>query len=291
MGRRKKPSLIEDRTFPFECSISYGVEPEYRKLHWHTEMEICCIRHGTGKHLINGRIYNFAAGDIFLINNDEIHLCYEDQDLEMLVVMFDSQLLWSGSSHLLDYEYLRPFLETEGHFCNRLDGKDPHTAQLTAVLDEIEREYLEEAYGFELMIKALLLQFLTLVIRYFSESSGLSAEQRIVRQTAEKVKSVMAYVEQHYTEQLTLEQLAQLHGMSPTYLCSTFKRFTGLSPIDFVIRKRISAAKQALVNTEQSVLEIAQQCGFQSISNFNHLFKTLVGCAPRQYRSGHRTHC
>lgn len=123
--KSRKPTLVEERHFPFECSISYGVSNDYTALHWHKELEICYIRQGTGNYLINGTEYPFSGGDIFLIGNDEIHLCHDDRDLIMQVFMFAPEFLNSGYANPFDYEFLRPFYERTEHFCNKIEKTPP----------------------------------------------------------------------------------------------------------------------------------------------------------------------
>lgn len=279
-----KPSVLEQRSFPFICSDSYGVEENSRALHWHKEMEICYIKSGSGKHLINGKVYPFCKGDLFLINNDEIHLCYDDKDLVMHVIMFDPSFLWSGGSNPMDFEYLRPFYETDRNFCNKIDGHNAHALLAASVLHEIEAEFSLFEKGYELMIKSLLLKFMTLIIRYFSIEEQTSSEDVVSKNATLQIKEVIEYMEHHYKDPISLEHLAVIGQMSIPYLCSSFKLLAGVSPIDFVIRIRISEAKIALTNTDDSILSISADCGFHSLSNFNHLFKSYVGLSPREYR-------
>ncbi len=283
MKNTPKPSLVEERFFPFECSDSYGVEEEYRTLHWHQEMEICYIKQGTGTYLINGVEYHFSKGDIFLINNDDFHVCKDDQNLIMQVVMFDPSFLQSGSASLYDCEYLRPFLESSGAFCNILPSDAPYTPRLADVLMEIEEEYKKMDKGYELMIKALVLKFLALIVRHFPAEDA-SAQLPISRKAAEKIRHVIIYIDEHYCEDLRLSDLAEHFHMSVPYLSSSFKTLTGMSPIDYVIRMRIARAKVELMTTRKNVLTISEECGFRSLSNFNHLFKTFAGCSPGTYR-------
>ncbi len=279
-----KPSLLEQRSFPFSVSDSYGVDENFRALHWHKEMEICYIKNGSGKYLINGKEYNFTKGDIFIINNDEIHLCYDDSNLIMQVIMFDPSFLWSGGANPLDYEYLRPFFETESNFCNKLDGKNNYTPFITEVLTEIDQEYQIKSKGHELMIKSLMLKFMTLIIRYFSIAEPLPSQEVLSKKVMQQIKSVIEYIENNYGDSITLAKLAKMNQISIPYLCSSFKALAGVSPIDFTIRKRIFEAKYQLTNTSKSILDISQDCGFSSLSNFNHLFKSYVGVSPREYR-------
>lgn len=284
MKKAVKPALVEERAFPFECSTSYGVEDGYRCLHWHQEMEICYIKHGTGKYLINGIDHSFSAGDIILINNDEIHLCHDDEELEMMVIMFEPNFLQSGSANPFDYEYLRPFLERSDSFCNKLSGESTYSSELAGVLLEIEREYESMENGYDLMIKSLLLKFLTLIIRYFLSRPSAARKVSLSSQTAEKIQQVITYISTSYYEEISLKSLSERFGISVPYLCSTFKSFTGSSPIDFLIKRRILEAKQMLSESDKSIVSVSEECGFKSLSNFNHLFRDVVGCSPSDYR-------
>lgn len=284
MHRNIKSALVKERFFPFECSISYGVEKGFRGLHWHKEIEICYIRKGTGKYLIGGTEYDFSEGDIFVIGNDDIHLCHDDKDLVMLVFMFDPNFLQSGPAAPFDYEYLRPFLESSGQFPRKIGSQESITIQLAELLMHIEMEYMSEQKGYDLMVKALLLQFLTLVIRHCFSEQGSVSKKHISSNAAEKIRSVIVYLEAHYAEEISLRSISEKFSISIPYLCSTFKAFTGVAPIDFLIRYRILMAKTMLDTTEMSVIAISENCGFGSLSNFNHLFKALTGASPMEYR-------
>ncbi len=284
MKQNNKPALVEERFFPFECSTSYGVEEEYKVLHWHQEMEICYIKHGTGKYLINGIEYNFSQGDIFLISNDEIHLCYDDKDLVMQVTMFDPNFLQNGIATPFDYDCIRPFVESSECFCNKLNANDYITAQLSEILLDIETEYVAMQKGYTLMIKAMILKFLALIIRHCFANDQYSSKNTISQKTSEKIRQIITYIDDHYSENINLKFISEHFDISKPYLCSAFKTLTGNSLIDFLIKKRIIEAKILLSTTDRSILKISEECGFGSLSNFNHQFKSLVGYSPSEYR-------
>ena len=284
MKQNNKPALVEERFFLFECSTSYGVEEEYKVLHWHQEMEICYIKHGTGKYLINGIEYNFSQGDIFLISNDEIHLCYDDKDLVMQVTMFDPNFLQNGIATPFDYDYIRPFVESSECFCNKLNANDYITAQLSEILLDIETEYVAMQKGYTLMIKAMILKFLALIIRHCFANDQYSSKNTISQKTSEKIRQIITYIDDHYSENINLKFISEHFDISKPYLCSAFKTLTGNSLIDFLIKKRIIEAKILLSTTDRSILKISEECGFGSLSNFNHQFKSLVGYSPSEYR-------
>ena len=165
MKKIPKPALIQERDFPFESSISCGVETGFLELHWHKETEIYCIKSGTGKYLINGIDYSFSAGDIFIIGNNDIHLCHDDKELIMQVVMFDPILINSRTANSSDIEYLRYFSGDLCAECKKIKHSTECARLLSDILAEIEEEYNSEQKGYEMMIRSLLLRFFALVLR------------------------------------------------------------------------------------------------------------------------------
>lgn len=284
MTQIKKTTLLGNKDFPFSYCDSYGVDECSRKLHWHKEMEICYIKNGYGKYRINEKDFDFVKGDCFIINNNEIHLCHDDHDLVMTVIMFDPSFLWSGLSNPIDYEYVRPFWETDGRFGNKLESKNPYSSLIANVIYEMDQEYAAKEKGFQLMMKSLLLKLMTIMIRYYTPDDGAGADLSTQKQNARKMKTVIAYLEDNFRDSITLAELSTVVSMSVPSLINHFKTFTGVTPVDFLIRIRISNAKIMLTNTDKSILEIAESCGFHSLSNFNHLFKSYVGLSPREYR-------
>lgn len=282
MGKILKPSLIEEHDFPFESSISYGVEEGFHELHWHNEIEICYIMHGTGKYLINGIDYDFSEGDIFVISNDDIHLCYDDKDMIMQVVMFDPFFIGSGSANPFDFEYMRIFTDNLYNHQKKIEHKYEYTKMLADILTEIQTEYESMQKGYEMMIKSLLLRFFTLIFRNIPDNSD--SGKNISRNAVDKIRSILLYIDLNYYNHIDLKLLEQKFEISRPYLCSTFKSLTGISPVDYIIRRRITEAKQKLVSTEKSILAISEECGFNSLSNFNSLFKRITGFTPNSYR-------
>lgn len=275
----QKPTLIETRFFPFEISDSFGVDEGYRVLHWHQEFEICRIKSGTGQYLINGIDYSFEKDDIFVISNNDIHLCHDDQNLVMQVLMFDPSFIHSDSADPLSFENII-FLQNS----RKIDKANPFHQKLSEIILQIENEYLQEHNGYQLMIKSLLLQFIAWGIRSIDDFENKRLSRNINPASAERVRRIMNYIKYHYSEKISLNQLAEMEKISVSYLCKSFKKITGTSLINYIICKRITEAKRLLKFSEKSILDISIECGFPSISNFNNSFKKLVGYTPYEYR-------
>lgn len=98
------------------------------------------------------------------------------------------------------------------------------------------------------------------------------------------VRAITDYLEQHYTEPITLEEISQSLHISPSHLSHLFKRETGLSPIQYVIHRRIGEAQSLLMETALPIRTIEERLGFGSSCHLTATFKKYVGISPREYR-------
>ena len=99
------------------------------------------------------------------------------------------------------------------------------------------------------------------------------------------VTVAQSYVASHYAEQLAIEDLARAASVSPSYLTRLFRQSLGTSPHDYVVRFRITRAKQLLAETSLPIRDIARKTGFASSSNFSYRFSAITGISPRSYRA------
>ena len=99
-----------------------------------------------------------------------------------------------------------------------------------------------------------------------------------------RYKTIVSYIEEHYSDPISLQQIADTIPCNPQYLCRFFKTIAGITPIQYLIQYRIKRASFLLTNTSQPVLEIAMDCGFENFSYFIRKFKEILGCTPKEYR-------
>jgi AraC-like DNA-binding protein len=98
------------------------------------------------------------------------------------------------------------------------------------------------------------------------------------------------FIEQHSTEEISLTKLAKAVNISPTHLSEKFKQVTGVNFVDYVAHTRFDKARQLLANGDLRISEIAFEVGFQSLSQFNRVFKKLSGKSPTAYRAAQQRH-
>ena len=285
--------IYKPKSFPmdFPFSIKFAdMEPYYcmnHTFHWHNYLEIAFVKQGKGVYYVENRTYEMNEGDIVVINNIEPHYMEVLPHVNMImpVVMFEPQLVWS-SENQFDYQYMKPFFERSSNFNNRIDSKSEIGQKIFELLTEIEDEYVNKTIGYKLMIKAKLLHIITYLIRHYQDTSKNSESITTKSKKLEKLGKVFEFINRNYSQKIGLNTLAELAYMSPNYFSAFFKLSTGFSPIEYLNKMRVAKSIEMLRGTDYSIAQIALECGFTNLANFNKIFKHFTETVPSQIRKG-----
>jgi AraC-like DNA-binding protein len=161
------------------------------------------------------------------------------------------------------------------------------TRQLLKWGTEIDLKKLEEAYfQTRVLNKAQHESILRLLTIFALHLSQLSNELIVKKTAAESplVAKARMYIAEHQTDELSLTQVAKEVKMSAFYFCKMFKKSTGLTFTDYLARVRVEKVKNLLLNPHRRVSEAAYEAGFQSLSQFNRVFRRIAGESPSVYR-------
>lgn len=254
--------------------------------HWHPEVEISYVHKGSARYHIDYDFFNSQAGDIILVRPNGMHSIHPIEKIEEISEIFTFHLDMIGQSHLdqTSLHYLQPLQNGAQKFITRIQPDMAGYADIKNCLQTIFTLAKEEGRHFELLLKSKLHEFIYLLFLHRHVHKKITDD--IYRKNA-KIREVIDYINQHYHEDLSIEQLALLMGYSKPHFMSLFKQHTGISCMDFIIRVRLNQAKQLLINSHLTVLEIAEQVGFPNISHFNRQFKKHYQLTPSQYRKDH----
>lgn len=271
-----------DAGFPFAL---FRTSQKQQFLHYHDCLELNLVERGEGSYIINGKKYPIKRGDIFVINNKEPHMAVPDETkddgLELVVLVFDIDLLWRNKGI---GQFLTPFLSRKKQFSHRIAADAHDYSRMTEVFANIEKEYEDAEKGWELAAESLLAYLLTLLYRCYDEKKELEAEERDFQKVFTRIRAVFDYIGEHFKEQIKLEELAQLVSLSPHYLCKCFKKVTGRTIFEYIEQMRVQYSCYLLKTTRTSVVEIAMESGFNTVSYYNRVFKKYNGLTPNQYR-------
>ena len=151
---------------------------------------------------------------------------------------------------------------------------------------EIKDEYFSSHLFKEAIIYAKVLEMLVIVSRNLTEHNKQHFEGKDPKQKEylEKFMNICTYINEHFAEDLTLEGVATLAGFSKYHFSRLFKQYADTSFYKYLNQKRIDHAKHLLLNPDLSVIEIALQSGFSSLSAFLRMFKLINNCTPTEFR-------
>ncbi len=270
-----------DSGFPFEIRqvVLNKKDNCEGSFHWHNFCEITYVQKGKGNYFVNGVKYEMKEGDLIIFNNVEPHGWMIQDDMDVLVMTFSTQFVSD-----LNSDYLKPFVERGSNFMNKVSRAEPYASEIAFVMNEIYKEYREKIQGYDLLIKADVLRILTFLIRYCQNTSAVFQIENLSQKKSnmKRLKEAFQYINDHYTEKITLGEVAGAVYMSENYFSAYFKKVTNTSFIDYITSLRLKKAGELMKHTDMSMVEIALECGFNNMSNFYRIYKKHVGELPKR---------
>lgn len=269
-----------------ECVVAPGktekLTGEGTRWHFHTEMELTLFREGQGTRFVGDHIGAFEAGDLVLLGSKLPHYWHTRGHSGGLSVQWhfpEGHPFWAFPETLP----LRMLFERAGHGL-RLSGLT--AARVGSLMNE-----MISVQGVEQL--SLLLRVLAVIhaapekerTRLSARSFALAAESHYQQAISKAVRHLLA----SFREQVRLEDVLILTGMSRPTFARQFKKHSGKTLSEFLNHLRLQAACRELVESDRSVLEIALGSGFTQVSFFNRLFRRLQKCSPTEYRARRRS--
>lgn len=255
--------------------------------HWHhhPEYQLFVVLKGTGTRFVGDGVERFGPGDVVLTGPNLPHVWRSDDpyfekdsglETHGIVVYFRDAIL---GNRILDTQ--------EGLKIKRLLKRSERGLAFHGGAGRQVRRALlglRDAEGFDGILGLLhVLHTLSLTSEYhILSTSGLNRPLRPEDQ--ERMQRVCSYVMERFTDPIRLDEVAAVASMTPTAFCRYFKERTNKSLTQFVAELRIGYACKLLVEKDFTITQLAQECGYPTLSNFNRQFKSISGLTPSQYK-------
>lgn len=255
----------------------YTTTGGHHPLHWHDEVELLFPLSGKADIVIDGTEYDLKSRHLLVVESGQIHSSHSDSSSAMfLCIHFSKKKL---REYIPDIESLR-IRCISGEIP---DEKFDSYLEICRMLDGLTRLYIKGSYAFNLEADGVILQTVAKLFEHFSVpvSPGLSG---LDATSMERIHKIISYVEEHFREQISLSDAADLLGYSREYFCRFFRKNMGLSFFQYINEIRISHIYYDLIHTDQSIFEIMENNGFTNQKLFNKTFKKLYGCTPSEAR-------
>ena len=279
MERQQRGSVV----FPLQYNLCNTVNPYYDLwLHWHVEFELIHVISGTYNLFLTDHEVHLNKNDLCLIPGRLVHGDAQDKGQALYEsIVFDVEMLRvHGYSQDL---FINDIINNTITICDKIECT-PQNKVFTDISDKLFQTIKAHPKGQELMITGYLMIFFGLLQKekMFTERKIVPSHKRVRN---EQLEQVLSLIRKNYDQDLTLQQMADMAGLSPKYFCRIFREMTEKSPIEYLNWFRVNKACALLRETEEKLPEIAAACGFNDFSYFIKTFRRYKGMTPLKYRN------
>lgn len=280
----QEPMNMPDPYFPIKMNFCHS--SEYGQIlfphHWHPHMEFLYFEEGEAIIECNSVPIHVHAGDMIVLNSNDLHhgisLC---NHLVYYALIADLSSLQSLSQDAVETKFITPMTQNRLLFQSYIT-EDP---ALDHCMTELVHEFKTRHLGYELSIKSNMYRLLAMLVRQYviEDSNWQNHHSRI--KNLERFTPILQYIEQHYADEIPVEQLAQMAGLSRFHFSRLFHELTNRTVTEYINRVRINRAEYLLLNSSMTVAEIAMASGYNDISYFSRTFKKYRNSSPTEIRA------
>ncbi len=224
-----------------------------------------CVTNGSAEIWHNKRVFELVPGSLFLVppNANMQFRCRNT-----------CRIIWLHFNLFIHYQ-INIFSSYSWTFVNSDTNKMFYKKSMFELLELIDRN----DRGSRLRAQGILLELLSSFLVQDADQTNIADIEKL-----EKFKAVLNYIDKKYSEKLSLKKIARIAGYEKTYFSSLFKKLFSVSPMQYIIRKRVDKAKMLLRNTNNKLSSISEETGFNDAFHLSKTFKRLTGKPPCEFR-------
>ncbi|WP_105617357.1 AraC family transcriptional regulator [Vallitalea okinawensis] len=249
-------------------------------VHYHNSYEIYYLFEGKRSFFVKDRTYLLKKGDLIFINKNIIHrtLKVEQATHKRIMIEFKEQLVDKFKDAIHDVNILN--LICEDYNLIQLDYKKQ--IYLDYLFNRMINEEQEQFIGYESTLKLLLIELLIFIHR----NASMDLKSNIQHPTTlhHKVSDIVKYINMNFGKNIHLYNLSELYFISPNYLSRIFREATGFTFTEYLNHVRINEAQKLLLESHLNITHISECVGYQNITHFGRVFKSMTGLSPLKYR-------
>ncbi|NLM25819.1 MAG: AraC family transcriptional regulator [Firmicutes bacterium] len=247
--------------------------------HFHDRYEVYYLFSGERYYFIDNRTYHVKPGNLVLIDKHTIHRTTGtfNDGYERALFYFNENFERQINDRFPSLKLFAVF-HKDMHVIELTDSQRAYLEKLTYTIAD---ECIQRQEGYQAYLEALFIQLLVYINR-MSESKNLIAPKLNVGNS--KINEIISFINENYMHKLTLTDITDSFFISMSYFTKTFKEATGFTFVEYLNNLRIKHAQYMLRKTDLQVSEIAVKVGFDSVTHFGRVFKSLTGVSPLRYR-------
>lgn len=254
------------------------------KRHFEHFYQIVYVLSGKILYTVAGKKYEVEKGGMIVLNTLEEH------ELEVLEYPYERYIIQINPTFFQNSvkspKILSIFIKRHENFSHMINLSKHTNDDIFKIICEMEQEYKNKDEYWQLYIGAdIQRMFITIFREKAEELNNIK-----VGSGAEIAYKILCYIENNYTEDITVEHIATKLYLNKHYIAHVFKDETGYSPIEYVISLRINKAKALLAETDENISDIASECGYTDFAHFSRQFKKVTTFSPSSFRKRYKTH-
>lgn len=270
------------KEYPYDQYFIHNVRHPFQfPVHWHDELEIIYIRQGTLHVSIEGQDYLGHSGSIFMVNPRELHFMgSDDLSAAYYTLLFPLEFISFQTMDGLESDLLMPLRSGQLQLSREV-SLPGLSKEIYDILEKIVHLNAENvSLHCQIETRLLLLKVLDLMTdHHLLLTTSLPGSQINLQ------REMLAYIQEHFTEKLSLKELSSKFHLSEKYISRYFKEHFKLTFSDYINHLRLTCAKRLLETTKLPVTEVALCAGFPNVSHFIRMFKRHYGSSPLKYRN------
>lgn len=253
--------------------------------HFHKELELIYFTKSTGTRYVGNSIGNFGPGELYLIGSNVPHLFrndreyyadkLEDEAVDLVVVKFDPNFLGDGFSDLTEAKKLQALFQ-EANKGMKFSKAATYLVH-NQILGLVGSQGLSSIIGLLKILDILSISenYETLCLEAITNTFNQNEKDRMAR--------VVSYLNENFEKKIDLEEVSAIAYMTPNAFCRYFKKRTHKSFTQYLNEIRLRHACKLLIEGELQIATVCYQSGFNTLTNFNRQFKTLMKTTPSEY--------
>ena len=266
--------IVPEAGFPFKLFIFEGSGGNYyREKHWHRSIEIFAVCSGELEFYVDDRQWHLAPGNFMIVNSNEVHSIDSPLPNETIVLQIPLKLF---EGYFTGEQFI--------WFSHEPGRRDERFMELIRELYEV---YSRKACGYDMQMKSIFYQIMYLLVKDYRL---IEVDEVFVRKNKNlnKLSAITSYMQENYTGDLTLEEVAKVFDYSPNYLSRMFQKYAGITFKSYVQSIRLDYAVKDLDDGRYSITEVALKNGFSGSKALARAFRKKYGMLPSDYRENKR---
>lgn len=254
----------------------YTNRKKYNPVHWHSAIELIYILNGNASVIIEQKEHHAIAGEFVIVDSNHLHEFRYEKFSMILVIHFSRRNLRTFVPNLDDYHF----------YCTReslTSEKIGPYMQICKLLMELPLLHITQPFGHEVKSQAVAMEIFYELLNHFSSTEELGPKSEKA-DILTRLKEITEYINLHYSEHLTLEDVSSQFYLSKEYFSRFFKKHTGVSFGNYIDQVRMAHIYSDICSTQTGILELMERHGFSNYKRFSHLFREIYGCTPREVR-------